>query len=111
MKLTKCISDGQWDALFDELDGDKSGALSLSEFWAKAAIKNSSILSDALNKFDVSTRLSWLTCRSKTDAKNTRFSRACFEQNAFVLRSLIACCNRFILFYQFRKLMLTTIAK
>ena len=86
MKLTKCINDGQWDALFDELDGDKSGALSHSEFWAKAAIKNSSILSDALNKFDVSTRS---TVRSKTDAKNTRFSRACFEQNAFVLRLLV----------------------
>ena len=86
MKLTKSINDGQWGALFDELDADKSGALSHSEFWTKAAIKNSSILSDALNKFDVSTRS---TVRSKTDAKNTRFSRACFEQNAFVLRLLV----------------------
>ena len=68
MKLTKCINDGQWDALFDELDGDKTGALSHSEFWAKAAIKNSSILSDALNKFDVSTRAIWLTVGCKTDA-------------------------------------------
>ena len=65
MKLTKAINGGQWDALFDELDGDKSGALSHSEFWAKAAIKNSSILSDALNKFDVSTAAIWLTVRCK----------------------------------------------
>ena len=55
MKLTKCIENGQWDALFDELDADKNETLSHSEFWAKVAIKNSSNLMDALNKFEVST--------------------------------------------------------
>jgi len=54
MNLTKCITDGRWDALFDELDADKNGTLSHSEFWSKMAIKNSSDLMDALNKFDVS---------------------------------------------------------
>jgi len=54
MKLTKCINDSEWDALFDELDADKNGSLSHSEFWAKMAIKNSSNLMDALNQFDVS---------------------------------------------------------
>ena len=54
MKLTKCINDGEWDALFDELDADKNGTLSHSEFWSKMAIKNSSNLMDALNQFDVS---------------------------------------------------------
>ena len=54
MKLTKCIKDGQWDALFDELDADKSGALAHSEFWAKMALKNSSNMIDALDQFDVS---------------------------------------------------------
>ena len=54
MKLTKCINDGEWDALFDELDADKNGTLSHSEFWAKMAIKNSSNLMDALNQFNVS---------------------------------------------------------
>ena len=54
MKLTKCIINEQWDALFDELDVDKSGHLDYSEFWAKMAIKNSPSLSEALNQFDVS---------------------------------------------------------
>ena len=54
MKLTKCIKDGQWDALFDELDADKSGALAHSEFWAKMALKNSSNMIDALGQIDVS---------------------------------------------------------
>ena len=54
MKLTKCIKDGQWDALFDELDADKNGALAHSEFWAKMALKNSSNIIDALDQFDVS---------------------------------------------------------
>ena len=54
MKLTKCIKDGQWDALFDELDADKNGALAHSEFWAKMALKNSSNMIDALDQFDVS---------------------------------------------------------
>ena len=54
MNLTKCITDCRWDALFDELDTDKNGTLSHSEFWSKMAIKNSSDLMDALNKFDVS---------------------------------------------------------
>ena len=54
MKLTKCIINEQWDALFDELDVDKSGHLDYSEFWAKMAIKNSPTLSEALNQFDVS---------------------------------------------------------
>ena len=71
MKLTKCIDNGQWDVLFDELDADKNGTLSHSEFWAKVAIKNSSNLMDALNKFEVST--------------DTIFSQK-IEQNAIVLR-------------------------
>ena len=54
MKLTKSINDGKWDALFDELDADKNGTLDHSEFWSKMAIRNSSALMDALNKFDVS---------------------------------------------------------
>ena len=54
MKLTKCIKQCQWDALFDELDADNSGALSHQEFWAKMAIKNSPGLMDALDQFDVS---------------------------------------------------------
>ena len=54
MKLTNCIAAGQWDAVFDELDADKSGALSHQEFWAKMAIKNSPNLMDALDQFDVS---------------------------------------------------------
>ena len=54
MKLTKCIKDGKWDALFDELDADKNGALAHSEFWAKMALKNSSSMIDALDQFDVS---------------------------------------------------------
>ena len=58
MKLTKCIVNEQWDALFDELDVDKSGHLDYSEFWAKMAIKNSPSLSEALNQFDVSKKLS-----------------------------------------------------
>ena len=56
MNLTKCIEDRKWDALFDELDADRNGTLAHSEFWSKAAIKNSSNLMDALNKFDVSFR-------------------------------------------------------
>jgi len=56
MKLTKCIINEQWDALFDELDVDKSGHLDYSEFWAKMAIKNSPSLSEALNQFDKADR-------------------------------------------------------
>ena len=29
MKLTRCIAAGQWDVLFDELDADNNGALSI----------------------------------------------------------------------------------
>ena len=54
MKLSKSIVSGQWDVLFDALDVDKNGTLSHSEFWAHAAIKNSSSLVEALNQFDVS---------------------------------------------------------
>ena len=54
MKLSGSITAEQWDALFDELDVDKNGTLSYSEFWAKAAIKNSLNLVEALNQFDVS---------------------------------------------------------
>ena len=54
MKLTNSIASGQWDVVFDELDADKSGALSHQEFWAKMAIKNSPGLMDALDQFDVS---------------------------------------------------------
>ena len=61
MNLVYFIEDGEWGALFDELDVDKSGTLDYSEFWARMAIRNSSNLSDALNKFDVSTRKIWLT--------------------------------------------------
>ena len=53
-KLVYAIKHCQWDVLFDELDADKSGALSHTEFWTKMAIKNSSNLMDALNEFDVS---------------------------------------------------------
>ena len=53
-KLVYAIKHCQWDVLFDELDADKSGALSHTEFWTKMAIKNSSSLMDALNEFDVS---------------------------------------------------------
>ena len=63
MNLMYFIGDKQWDALFDELDVDKSGTLAYSEFWARMAIRNSSHLSDALNKFDVSTRTIWLTVK------------------------------------------------
>ena len=54
MKLTGYIAAGKWDALFDELDADKSGALTHSEFWTKTALKNSANIADALDKFDVS---------------------------------------------------------
>ena len=54
MKLSMGISAGEWDVVFDELDADKNGALSHSEFWAKMAIKNSPNLMDALDKFEVS---------------------------------------------------------
>ena len=54
MKLTRCIAAGQWDVLFDELDADKNGALSHSEFWTKKALKNSANIADALDQFDVS---------------------------------------------------------
>ena len=54
MKLTGYIAAGQWDVLFDELDADKNGALSHSEFWTKKALKNSANIADALDQFDVS---------------------------------------------------------
>ena len=54
MTLTRCIKNGEWDKLFDELDTDRSGDLSHSEFWAKRAIRCSSNLVEALNEFDVS---------------------------------------------------------
>ena len=61
MNLVYFIEDGEWGALFDELDVDKSGTLDYSEFWARMTIRNSSNLSDALNKFDVSTIKIWLS--------------------------------------------------
>ena len=54
MNLSKYITDGQWDALFDELDADGNGTLCHSEFWSKMAIRNSSDLVDALKQFVVS---------------------------------------------------------
>ena len=56
MNLSKYITDGRWDALFDELDADGNGTLCHSEFMSKMAIRNSSDLVDALEKFDVSGR-------------------------------------------------------
>ena len=53
MKLTGYIAAGQWDVLFDELDADKNGALTHSEFWTKKALKNSANIADALDQFDV----------------------------------------------------------
>ena len=58
MKLSKFIDSGLWDALFDALDVNKNGTLFYSEFWAKEAIKNSSDLKEALNRFKVSLRFS-----------------------------------------------------
>ena len=58
MKLSKFIVFGLWDALFDALDVNKNGTLFYSEFWAKEAIKNSSDLKEALNRFKVSLRFS-----------------------------------------------------
>ena len=80
MKLTKCIINEQWDALFDELDVDKSGHLDYSEFWAKMAIKNSPSLSEALNQFDVSKND--LVDSSKIDVDKHTFFLQSFEQNA-----------------------------
>ena len=54
MTLTRCIVKKDWEKLFDELDTDKSGGLSLTEFFAKRAIRSSSSLMDALNDFCVS---------------------------------------------------------
>ena len=54
MTLTRCIVKKDWEKLFDELDTDKSGNLSLTEFFAKRAIRSSSSLMDALNDFCVS---------------------------------------------------------
>ena len=54
MKLSKFVESGLWDVLFDTLDVDKNGVLTLSVFWAKEAIKNSSDLVKALNQFYVS---------------------------------------------------------
>ena len=67
MNLVYFIEDGEWGALFDELDVDKNGTLDYSEFWARMTIRNSSNLSDALNKFDVSTNYKDLVVCSITN--------------------------------------------
>ena len=54
MTLTRCITKKDWGKLFDELDTDKSGDLSLTEFLANRAIQSSSSLMDALYDFCVS---------------------------------------------------------
>ena len=57
MNLSKYITDGCWNDLFDELDADRNGVLDHSEFWTKMAIRNSSDLVEALNQFDVSSSI------------------------------------------------------
>ena len=57
MNLSKYITDGCWNDLFDELDADRNGVLDHSEFWSKTAIRNSSDLVEALNQFDVSSSI------------------------------------------------------
>jgi len=57
MTLTRSIIKNDWKKLFDELDTDKNGLLSLQEFFAKPSCLSSSSLMDALKDFSVSSKL------------------------------------------------------
>ena len=94
MKLTKCIKQCQWDALFDELDADNSGALSHQEFWAKMAIKNSPGLMDALDQFDVSmaNAQSRLVCHSNVHKVESCDSNVCKIENCVKLLIVMGTC-------------------